>query len=145
MSAFFTRILFSLLRRKVLPYPTLSQLRQHRAEIAKAESFGEEVQTRLGASSELGWMEAWRLFRVFSKPKKEKVKQMQARAKEKAEGNAVDSQNKAAGPNESTNHPSVDDATVLDDAQDDEKAKDMKRTILIVLMEIADVHERIKK
>ena len=77
-----------MLRRKVLPYPTLSQLRQHRAEIAKAEHFGQEIQIRLGASSDVGWMEAWRLFRMFSKPKKEKAKQMHAKAKGKAKDKA---------------------------------------------------------
>jgi len=89
-------------------------------------------------------MEIWRLFRVFSKPKKEKVKQMQTKAKDKAKGDTGASQ-KNIDSKQSANDPLIDDATVLDDAKDDEREKDVKRTLLIVLSEIADLHERVKK
>lgn len=79
--------------------------------------------------------ELWRLFKVFNKSKKTKVKKV---AKEKA--NPV--------PHESTSDDHEQDtSTVLDseDPKEISQENDTKRVVLQSFAEIADLHERVKK
>lgn len=134
LPALFGRILFSLLRRKVLPYPTLKELRERRQEVAKAEELGEQLQTRLGTSSS-GFMEAWRLFRVVAKSNKHKLKLQ----REKLKGTESMKTDSVA------ELPEASENTVLDEPNDNQEDKDIKKEILHLLGDLADFHERIRK
>ncbi|KAF5385197.1 hypothetical protein D9615_001514 [Tricholomella constricta] len=126
------RIFYALLRRKILPYPTLTELREHRREISRATEFGEQISGRLSASSSFGLKEMWRIFKVFSKGTKNKVK-VSTKATDDTSGvQQSDIPTLPAG------------LTVLDDSKDRQEARDMKRLGLHILNEIADIHERIK-
>ncbi|KAF8213060.1 hypothetical protein K438DRAFT_1803338 [Mycena galopus ATCC 62051] len=133
----FLRILYALARRRLLSYPTLAELRARREEIDRAAEFGQELSTRFSASSALGLKELWRIFKVFNKPKKAKVKDL-ARDKTRT------------GPPQD---PVADDqvseqeiGTVLDSENPAEGSQenDVKRAVLQALAEIADLHERVK-
>ncbi|KAJ7783774.1 hypothetical protein DFH07DRAFT_873983 [Mycena maculata] len=133
----FLRILYSLARRKIFSFPNLAELRAHRQEIDRANEFGQEMTTRFSASSSFGMKELWRLFKVFNKSKKTKVKKL---AKEKT--------NQVA-PKESTvddHDPEQDMSTVLDseDPKENSRESDLKRAGVQNLAEIADLHERVK-
>ncbi|KAF8078635.1 hypothetical protein FPV67DRAFT_1465909 [Lyophyllum atratum] len=126
------RIFYSLVRRKIFPYPTLVELRNHRREISRAAEFGDQISDRLLASSSLGVKEMWRLFKVFNQTTKNKIK---ASAKATDILSGVDDEGTPTQPEE---------VTVLDDSRDSQETRDMKRLGLEVLDEIADLHERIK-
>lgn len=132
------RVFYSLIRRKVFPYPTLEELREHRSEVIRANEFGDQISARLSASS-FGVKEMWRIFKVFNKTTKAKAK---SSAKEKA-------REKGFSPPLDENDASIlsesEGATVLDDTEDSQDAKDFKRVGLHILSELADLHERIKK
>lgn len=134
LPALFSRILFALLRRKILPYPTLQELRERRQEVAKAEELGDQLQTRLSTPSS-GIMEAWRLFRVVAKSNKQKLKHQKEKVKGK-EPMKSDSAISLLGPNEDTVH---------DEPNESQEDKDVKRDVLHLLSDFADFHERLKK
>lgn len=133
------RILYSLVRRRLWPYPTLAELRDHRRQVIRANEFSEQISDRLSASSTFGMKEIWRLIKVFNSAKKKKVK---GYAKDMVE-------HTTEVPHDDTHTDPQDDAPeaaiVLDDTKDSADAKDFKRAGLHVLGEIADLHERIKK
>ncbi|KAF7306916.1 hypothetical protein MIND_00484100 [Mycena indigotica] len=112
------RILWSLLRRRLLSYPTLSELNAHHEEIKRSSEFGREFAARFSATSSFGAREIWRLFRVFNKPKAK------------------------------TAHTSIDEppATVLDSEslEETDRENDMKQACLKTMADIADLHERVK-
>ncbi|KAJ7900332.1 hypothetical protein B0H14DRAFT_2673254 [Mycena olivaceomarginata] len=107
------------------------------AEIDRAAEFGQELSTRFSASSVFGVKEVWRIFKVFNKPKKAKVKKL-ARDKTRARP----SQDPASDDQVSEQEIS----TVLDSEEPAEKSQenDVKRAVLQALAEIADLHERVK-
>ncbi|KAJ6575102.1 hypothetical protein B0H19DRAFT_1127173 [Mycena capillaripes] len=129
------RILYSLARRKIFSYPTLAELKAHRQEIDRAAEFGEELSTRFSASSSFG-VELWRLFKVFNKSKKAKVKKL-----------ASDKTRNRVPPDPPSDVDSEQEiSTVLDSAEPTETSQenDVKRAVLQSLAEIADLHERVK-
>lgn len=123
--ALVARILYSLLRRKLFPYPTLSELLRHREEIARADNFGSDITAGFAASSSIGIKEIWRLFRVFKK--KGKPTKDKSSSKNEDDRAAED----------------LRPSTPSNDAVQDEA--DTRRAILVVMDEIADIHERVKK
>ncbi|KAF8168110.1 hypothetical protein B0H34DRAFT_46392 [Crassisporium funariophilum] len=131
------RILFSLVKRRIFPYPSLQDLRQHREDLHQADEFGAQVSARLSASA-TGMKEVWRLFRLFDQTKKHKAK---AAVKQKAKDKGVIHPTEEVDAEIATKSQ---DATVLDDADDNEDSKDIKRLVLHVLNEIADLHERVR-
>ncbi|KAF7347844.1 RNA cytidine acetyltransferase [Mycena venus] len=134
LPSLFLRILYALAKRRLYPYPTLAQLRAHREEIDRAAEFGQELSTRFSASSTLGVKELWRIFKVFNKPKKAKVKKL---AKDKTRAHPQD------GPQSDAEH---EIGTVLDseDPAESSQENDTKRAVLQAFAEIADLHERVK-
>lgn len=44
-------VLYALVRRRIFPYPSLKELREHRAQLAAANQFSDEISSRLGTSS----------------------------------------------------------------------------------------------
>ncbi|KAI5122603.1 hypothetical protein M0805_004817 [Coniferiporia weirii] len=153
MPAFFARILYSLMRRKLLPYPTLAELRERRREAARSEELGEQIFLRLKATSSSNLMEAWRLFRVFSKPNKNKTK---PKVKTEKRKDKIKDEKKHTGTEKtSTDFTSnlseitgslaeVDEATVLDSPTESKEEGDFKKALLYALNDIADLHERVK-
>ncbi|KAF9076276.1 hypothetical protein BDP27DRAFT_1285189 [Rhodocollybia butyracea] len=141
LPAFFFRIFYALLRRKIFTYPTVAELRERRRQVDRANELGDEISFRLSASS-FGLKEMWRISRILIKPKKSKTK-----AKTPASvlnvvpgsGSAADDTAQAV---DST--VAVDDRTILDDTTESQKERDMKRAVLQALNEIADTHERVK-
>ncbi|KAJ7706195.1 hypothetical protein B0H17DRAFT_1036123 [Mycena rosella] len=136
LPALFLRIIYSFARRKLFSYPTLAQLRAHRQEIDRANEFGNEMSTRFSASSSLGMKELWRLFKVFNKSKKAKVKKL------------AGDKNREPAPQEPPADPETEEEinTVLDseDSKETAQERDFKRQLLQALAEVADLHERIK-
>ncbi|KAJ3988572.1 hypothetical protein F5890DRAFT_383607 [Lentinula detonsa] len=123
LPTFFFRLLYALMRRRIFTYPTVTELRQRRKQVDKANELGEEISIRLSTTS-FGLTEMWRISRIFTKSKK----------------------SKAPKPNIAPGFPNtkVDDPTVLDDTEESQKETDMKRAILQAMNDIADLHERIK-
>jgi hypothetical protein len=150
LPSLFLRIFYALIRRKIFPYPTLQELRKRRKEVARANIFGEAVQARLTPSSPFGLRELWRIFKVFNKPKVDKAKV----AEHMGKGKATQDSNKSSKLDENVernkNRKPVGSAPaeigiVLDDSEDGQQDKDVKRAFLQILGNIADFHERIKK
>lgn len=131
--AFLLRMLVGLVKRRLFPYPSLADLRQHRQEILHADAFGKQVSARLSASSS-GVKEIWRLFQLLGHAWKSRTK---VTTKEKGKG-------KELSDEFISDIATEQDATVLDDA-DDEEAQDSKRVGLQLMEEIVDIHERIRK
>lgn len=129
LPALFLRLIYALLRRRFLPYPSLKELQAHRAQLARATEFGKQLHNRLSATSTLGVKDAWRLFKLLNKDKKRKVK-------ETAEYIGCD--NPTASPAD------ADTSTVVDDQTESKEERDLKRLLLTIMNEIADLHERFK-
>ncbi|RDB28719.1 hypothetical protein Hypma_015536 [Hypsizygus marmoreus] len=124
-------ILYSLLRRRIFPYPSLSELRELRYQISRANEFGDQISARLGGSA-LGVKDMWRILKVLSKTPKNK-----GRSSAKENGISDSSEDSK------DTLPASEDATVLDDSQDAQDVQDLKRLGLHLLSELADFHERI--
>ncbi|EJD04135.1 uncharacterized protein FOMMEDRAFT_167388 [Fomitiporia mediterranea MF3/22] len=164
MPATFFRILCSLLRRRLVPYLTLEELRKRRREAAEAEALGEQIQARLGTASPSGFLEAWRIYRIFSKPKKVKqnrtgaspnekdkkksTEKQQERQKGKANAGEKDQDHAAesvANPARDTTREQDDGSTVLDNPNENQEEENgFKRALLNSISDLADMHERIK-
>lgn len=129
-------ILFSLLKRRIFPYPSLKDLLRHREEVSRADEFGERVSARLSASS-TSVLEIWRLFRLFETTKRNIVK---GKAREHTKDKSTTSI-----PEGRRSNDLVEDVTVLDDVNDSEEAQDLKRIGLEILEDIAELHERVRK
>ncbi|KIJ21764.1 hypothetical protein PAXINDRAFT_64721 [Paxillus involutus ATCC 200175] len=136
LPALMFRILWSLLRHRLLPYHTLQELQERREATARARLFGEEVQERLSVTT-LGPIDMWRLFKLYKAGTKEKISMKENKFPEQESANlAVPSiTNKAA---ETNNEP-----TLLDHG-DSQEEECLKRDLLHLLNELADLHERIK-
>ncbi|PVG04805.1 hypothetical protein CPB86DRAFT_778098 [Serendipita vermifera] len=118
MPALFARLFFSLLRRRLMPYPTAMELIERRIATAQADIMGAEIRSYLDAniSGGVGLKDAWRVFRLATKNKKQKAKEFV----EDTTGNSV---------------PGL----MEDGLKEDENSK---RAALAIMEEIADFHER---
>lgn len=130
-------ILFALLKRRIFPYPSLEDLLRHREEVLRADEFGERVSAKLSASSS-SVMEIWRLFRLFEKTKRNIVK---GKPRETTKDKSTTDEPEGRHSSDLVE----DDVTVLDDIDDSEEAKDLKRIGLEILEDIAELHERVRK
>lgn len=116
-------LLFVLLKHRFLPYPSLSELKQHREEIHEADHFGEQLYRRLSTNS-FGIKDAWRLGNLVVFPFEEKS----------VFGNT-------------RTHPPGDgsEPTDTDGPSDSDEIQRLKRLCLYMMNETADFHERAKK
>lgn len=119
LPALFARLTYSLLRRRLLPYPTAQELVERRSATARAEIMGSEIRAYLdsGVTGGVGMKDAWKMFRLATKNKKQKAKD-------------------AMGSKDAKSDSTPDD---VDYAREDE---DSKRAALAAMEEIADFHER---
>lgn len=128
LPALMFRILWEMLSRRLLPYPTLESLQMRRKDSERAREFGDEVQERLSAPS-MGPKDIFQLFKSHKSAAKSKIKSLA-----KDTGTLQTSLTGDGGEDEA--------ATVLDD--DTQEEQDIKREFLHLLNTVADIHERIK-
>ncbi|KZP31369.1 hypothetical protein FIBSPDRAFT_49641 [Athelia psychrophila] len=141
LPALFLRTFYALIRRKIFSYPTVRELRERRAEVARASVFGDEVQARLMPSSPFGLTELWRIFKVFNKPKVDKAKDV---IKESSNAKGKGKYKDSTSPEKTDSQPTREAPTVLDGSEESSLDTDSKRAILQSMAEIADLHERVK-
>lgn len=112
------RLCYALVRRKVLPYPTKKELLEHKDAAHRADVMGADIRAYLDAkgTGRVGLKDAWKVFRLATKNKKQRAKEI------------VNVDDESAGPDEET-------------VQEEEN----KRAMLIILEEVADLHERFAK
>lgn len=128
LPALIFRILWEMLSRRLLPYPTLESLQMRRKDSERAREFGDEVLERLSAPS-MGPKDIFQLFKTHKSAAKSKIKSL-----------AKDTE---ALQTSFTGDIGEDEAVpVLDD--DTQEEQDIKREFLHLLNTVADIHERIK-
>ena len=134
LPALLLRILYSLVRRKVLPYPSLQELREHRLDVERAKEFSATVTARLVAAPTYDLQDAWRIVHDFHRSRKLK-KAARDRAKSAEDGDHLRvGEELKTEPGESA----------LSD-ESDVPETDIKRELLAIMNYVADLHERIKK
>ncbi|KAG7450529.1 uncharacterized protein BT62DRAFT_1001342 [Guyanagaster necrorhizus] len=132
--AFFLRIFYALVRRRIFPYPTIDELRERLREVDRASKLGDAISTRLSTSPSFGVKDMWRLFRIVNKPRKAKTKKASAEPGYQDAPESID-----------CNATIKDETTVLDDETETQEERDIKHLGLHVLNAVADFHERMKK
>ncbi|KAL4267152.1 GRAM domain-containing protein 4 [Pleurotus pulmonarius] len=135
----FLRILFSLLRRRVLPYPTVKELRDHQAQVRRSYELGEEVHTRFSASSTIGLSEVRRIVKIMNSARKARFKKDNL-PPSKQDGAVGDDESIAVDEVQVPDSTTVLDASILGDKTE----ANVKRDILYALDMTADIHERIR-
>lgn len=132
LPALLLRILYSLVRRKVLPYPSLQELRKHRIDVERAKQFSSTVTSRLVAAPTYDVQDVWRIVHDFHRSRKLKKA---ARAKaNNAEGGDHTDEGLKAEPEE----------PILSE-ESNAPETDIKRELLAIMNYVADLHERVKK
>lgn len=131
------RVLVSLFKRRIFPYPSIEDLRRHREEVLHADEFGEQVSARLSMKAS-SVKEIWRLFKLFDQTTKNK-------AKSSTKESLADNGKQKASDEHANSLNNETDATTLDAVDDAEEVQDFKRMGLHILEELADLHERIRK
>jgi hypothetical protein len=131
------RILVSLLKRRIFPYPSVQDLRRHREEVLRADEFGEQVSARLSMKAS-SVKEIWRLFKLFDQTTKNKAK---SSTKESLANNGK----QKPSDEHTSSFNNETDTTTLETVDDAEAVQDTKRMGLHILEELADLHERIRK
>ncbi|KAI6133051.1 hypothetical protein EDD16DRAFT_2305 [Pisolithus croceorrhizus] len=135
LAAFLCRIIWCLLRRRFLPYPSLAEYQEKRQNATRARRFGDEVQRRLSVST-LGPVEIWKLFRAYRAATHDKTKHL---LKDNKFQDKPDQTNGG-----SASAPEADgENTVLEGAEDSEEIQNLKRDLLHLLDIVADLHERV--
>ena len=126
-------VLYVLLDRRLHPYPSLAQLREHRGNIDKASEFGEELQARLTGTTPFGLFDVWKTLRVYNKNRVRKAKE---KLKQSDDTASVMSAEAAVTDIESTS---------ADDSAEKSQEYDVRSLGLEVLCELVDGLERLKK
>jgi GRAM domain-containing protein 4 len=117
---------WSLVKRRLHPYPTLAQLRERRKEIAKAEEFGDGITARLTKTSKFGVRDAWKVWQDF---------------RSLSDLNVGEERPSAATPEGSTPDIRMTEA-VLNETPSEQT---MLMLALLALNAVADLHERVRK
>lgn len=133
------RILYSFVRRRIFPYPRLSDLRSHREAVGRADYFSEQMTARVSAKGS-NVTEVWRLLRLVDLKMLGKKKAIKKQIKQAA---LTDSSKES---DRDSNLSQEQDATVLDNGLgEDDEMKDIKQDLLLLMDEVADLHERVQK
>ncbi|GBE77961.1 hypothetical protein SCP_0108430 [Sparassis crispa] len=131
------QILYSLFRRKALPYPTLAELRRHWHEVELAKEFSVAVTVRLAAAPTHDVQDVWNLFQLYVHTRKSKKAA-------KSDVKASDSQPDDVGSVAEGVEVTPEEHTGPDDTQVDPDEPDAKAIALNAINEISDLHERVK-
>ncbi|RPD62914.1 hypothetical protein L227DRAFT_572779 [Lentinus tigrinus ALCF2SS1-6] len=139
-------LLYHLISRKLHPYPSLSELREHRKAIDRSQTFGTILSTRLATSPALGLRDMWDLFGDYKHMRKlKKAKKESAGKKELDAGGPASLDDNASVRSVSFSTPDLGEhqaeAGLL---ADDEDSADLKRLGLFIMNEAADFLERVK-
>lgn len=121
-------LLYSLLRRKMHPYPSLDELQDYRDKVDRAKEVGEGLRTRM-VSSSFGVKDAWRVFRSYNKTRKHS----QTTAGKQCRGEEELQENK-----------DLPQENMLDDPIETELERDLKAMGLEAMVEFTDGLERLK-
>ncbi|GJE86136.1 hypothetical protein PsYK624_022160 [Phanerochaete sordida] len=148
LSGLFVRLLYALLRRKYLPYPSAAELRQYRREVELAESFSRSVILRVATSPAMNVADAWTAFKDYRTAKKEKKK---AKADAEASASASTADLNAPVPEvvvDDTPATPVEESEVAEEELDTVppimEAEHVATPIMHAANGISDIHERIK-
>jgi len=133
LPSFIFYLLYVLLDRRMHPYPSLTQLREHRGHIDKASEFGEELQGRLTGTTPFGIFDAWKTLKVYNKNKTRKTKE---KAKQSDDAASVIGAETAVTDS---------DINAADDSAEKSQEQDLKTLWLEALCELVDGLERLKK
>jgi GRAM domain-containing protein 4 len=127
------RLLWSLFRRRLLPYPTLQDLRQRRREVARAEKFGERISDRLSSTSKFGVKEAWKIAKDL-------------RSWSNSNVNITSAPSKYSNGTAEVSGEHLPLGEVREGESEAEWAiQDLQRLLLLFVNEVADFHERARK
>lgn len=140
-----SRVLYSLLLRRLWSYPSVKQLRERREEAARAEELGESINTRLGKSSDMNFVEVWRIVQVFGFGKSKSKPPSNGEAKEAKA--ASKSKKKTKTTEESLPVPKEDgvEETGLKVEVGKQAEDDVMLSVMSVISDLVDFHERVKK
>lgn len=113
------RLCYALVRRKVLPYPTKKELLEHKDAAYRADIMGADIRAYLDAkgTGTVGLKDAWKVFRLVTKKKKQPAKE----------------------------NVNIEDEATEADEETAQEEEINKRAMLTILEEIADLHERFAK
>jgi len=125
-------MIYAVIRRRIFAYPSLDDLRRHRAELSEADEFGAQISARLSTTSS-GMKELWKLFRLFDQTRKKKL-----RFGRRAAAQSDDDPYSSSGESP---RPSVESNRSSDDPEDSQ----LQQLLLELLNATADFHERIHK
>ncbi|KAH7883573.1 hypothetical protein F5I97DRAFT_1539034 [Phlebopus sp. FC_14] len=136
LPALMFRILWCLLRRRLLPYPSLNELQERQQDAVRARRFGEELQERL-SSSIIGPKDIWTLFKSY---------RTSIRNRERAPWQNTSLRPELTGATGSCpDDEPIDNEPAVPENGDSEEEQDLRRDFLQLLNEVADIHERVKK
>ncbi|KAH9919070.1 uncharacterized protein B0H18DRAFT_1029023 [Fomitopsis serialis] len=133
LPALVLRILYSLVRRKLLPYPNLQELREHRLYVERAKEFSATVTARLVAAPTYDVQDVWRLVHDFHRSRK-----LKKAARNNAKAETPLSDDVGDEPEAKPEEPPLPEEVV------ETEETDIKRELLAALSYIADLHERVK-
>jgi hypothetical protein len=123
-SALMLRIIYSFVRRRIFPYPRLSDLRNHREAVGRADYFSEQMTAKISSKGS-------NVTEVWKKIKKHIKQPSLTDSSKDSDRDSIISQEQ--------------DATVLDNGLDEDEMKDIKQDLLWIMDEVADLHERVQK
>ena len=138
LTGLFLRVLYALFRRRFLPYPSLSELRQYRREVQLAESFSRNIILRVATSPAMNVKDMWSAFKEYRASKKKSKND----ALEKSAEIKVNTPDIVFEDVPVSNDINVDGEEAVTDLLEEEH---LAGPILHIANQISDIHERIKK
>lgn len=141
LSGLFLRLLYALLRRQFLPYPSLSELRQYRRELELAEHFSRNVVLRVAASPAMNVKDLWATFKEY-RTSRTKVKSAQDSQTIKADARLPEESHIVVDEIDDTKEPTSEEEDIVTSLLEEDH---IWGPILHIANRIADIHERIKK
>ncbi|KIP11934.1 hypothetical protein PHLGIDRAFT_395097 [Phlebiopsis gigantea 11061_1 CR5-6] len=140
LAGLFFRILYSLLRRRFLPYPSLSELHQYRRELALAESFSRNVVLRVVASPAINIQDVWSTFKEYRASTKKAKSDQNARTAT-LQTETFEETQIIVDDIDSDKGPGFEEEDVVKKLL---SAQHILGPILQIANKVADIHERIK-
>ena len=135
------RLLYALLRRRYLPYPSLSELRQYRRELALAESFSRNVILRVAASPAINAQDVWSTFKEYRASRK-KAKNEESGQTATLQASISEEPRIVVDDVDGDNEPSTEEEDIVKSLLSEQH---ILGPILQIANKVADIHERIKK
>ncbi|KAL0581623.1 hypothetical protein V5O48_000439 [Marasmius crinis-equi] len=143
LPALIIRVLFCLVRRRVLPYPTATELRDRQIEIDQAKEIGDEFSARLASGTLFSFdiQDMWHFFRAATRSAKSKSKKREKLKRKKAKREAKGKEK--AEEEETPSDDGADIPTVTVETTSGSEERDLRLVAMQFADGIADIHERI--